>query len=610
MVRLGGRSGRWSMRFLAIGLALAGVANARAQEPAASRWVSTDAVLFVEMPRPAVLLDRAADPRLKALFNTVPGLKAALDSGDMKKLRDVVGLLVDKLGLPWDEALRKLTGGGAILAVEAPGVGEPAAALLVTPTDPALLRKATTTLIELARKDAADNGRDDPIKSGEYRGFTGYAIGPKAAYAIVNDTLVIANKGDTIKAVIDRALDGLPADRRFDSSEVYRQRKASNRADEMAWAFARLDRLRSLDPKRFKGISEPDAGGVLLFGGWLNTLAKAPWLSASMTWTDRTLAATLAMPAPSGGGRPAPFQGYIPPAGSGAPGLVHVPGSILSVSLWRDLAAVWEARTELFKPEDVQNLAKLDTFAGQFFGGRDFGTGVLGATAANWRLVVALQDPKSLDPVPDVKLPAFALVADLKPDDPDFAQRLKVAFQSFVGLVNLGAAQSKSPPLELMSETYEGVTLSTTRYMPPPPRGNAGNGSDKAAAKDSAAVHQRHNFSPTATQVGDHFVLSSSRGLARDLVKAFKSAAAGGPLKPEDGTLVAEADGAALAQLVTVNRDRLVMQNILEKGNQEDQARGEVDLLAALLRYLGQGRLAVKDGTDLWKATLEFQLER
>ena len=150
-------------------------------------------------------------------------------------------------------------------------------------------------------------------------------------------------------------------------------------------------------------------------------------------------------------------------------------------------------RADLLTPEAVQGLAQLDTFAGQFFGGRDFGTGVLGALTSDWRLVVAMQDYAAMSPVPDVKLPAFALVVDVRPDDEDFAARLKVAFQSFVGLANLGAAQSKAPPLELGSETFEGVTISTTHFMAPVNKPN-----NEAEDKDKGPVHSRHNFSPSA----------------------------------------------------------------------------------------------------------------
>lgn len=204
-------------------------------------------------------------------------------------------------------------------------------------------------------------------------------------------------------------------------------------------------------------------------------------------------------------------------------------------------------------------------------------------------------------PTPDVKLPAFALVAQIKPDADDFGQRLKVAFQSFVGVANLGSAQTKAPPLELLSETYEGITLSTTRFMSAPKVAGEG--------QPPGPVHYRHNFSPTAAQVGPHFVLSSSVGLAKDLVKTLKETGSD-PSKDEQGTFVVKADGDVLSKLVDVNRGQLVMRNVLNKGNEEGRARAEVDLLATLLRYLGRGRLGISDGQDFWRLNLDFQLGR
>ena len=588
---------------------LAGLAaqggGARADDAAvpASRWVSSEAVIYGEIPHPGVLFDRFQAARLRALVESVPGLKAAFEREDVRKLREAVYLVAERLGKPLDVAARELTGGGVVIAVEAPAKkGQDAGLILiVTPTDPDLLKKASSTLIDLARKDAEAKGQPDPIKSGDHRGVTGYQVGPKAVYAVVSGRLVVADRSDTLKAVVDRSMDGLPEGKTVESLSEWKALKPAAGSDVMKWAFARVARLHELDPKKFSVPEKPDTGATLLFGGWLETLRKAEWLGATATWTDDRLSAVLTMPAPKGG-RAEAFKGYFPPKGQGAPALVNPPGTILSASLWRDLSAVWESRTDLLKPEDVQGLAGLDTFAGQFFGGRDFGSGVLGATTSDWRVVVALQDAKALKPVPDVILPAFALVVDLKPDDDDFAQRLKVAFQSFIGLVNIGAAQSKAPPLEMLSESFDGVTIATSRFMPPAP---AGKDKDKPKAEDEKpAVNTRHNFTPSAVQVGNHFVIGSSLGLTRDLVKSLKNPGR----SPEDGTLVAEADGPTLAKLVDANRTRLVMRNILEKGNGQAQAEGEVDLLASLLRYLGHARLGVKDGADVWRLNLDFKL--
>ena len=97
----------------------------------------------------------------------------------------------------------------------------------MTPSDPALLKKANEVLLELARKDATDKGKPDPIKQGDYRGVTGYSAGPKEAYAIVEGRLVIADRGETVKAVIDRVLDGMGRRARSPTTPTGQARRAA-----------------------------------------------------------------------------------------------------------------------------------------------------------------------------------------------------------------------------------------------------------------------------------------------------------------------------------------------------------------------------------------------
>jgi hypothetical protein len=364
--------------------------------------------------------------------------------------------------------------------------------------------------------------------------------------------------------------------------------------DALAWGFARLEQLRALDPKRFSLGDKPQAQATFLLGSWIEALRMAPLIEATLSASDQRLAANVTLPAPVAGYR-APLRGFVPPMGSGAPELVSPPGTIANLSLWRDLAAIWEARSELFTPEVQQNLTKLDTFAGQFFGGRDFGSGVLGALGPRWRVVVAHQDYETLSPRPDLKLPGVALIAELNPDDEEFSQRLKVAFQSFVGLLNLNTAQNGAPPLELGTESFEGTTIATARYMVPKAHGAAGGEKDAIRT----AVHQRFNATPSIAQVGNHFILSSSVGLTRALITAMKNPAVATP-----ATLAVEADGPALARLVTLNRNRLIMQNMLDKGQDQAAAESAIDGLGRLLGSLGRARLSVEDRAG----TLRFDL--
>jgi hypothetical protein len=118
-------------------------------------------------------------------------------------------------------------------------------------------------------------------------------------------------------------------------------------------------------------------------------------------------------------------------------------------------------------------------------------------------------------------------------------------------------------------------------------------------------VHYRHNFSPCTAQVGNSYIISSSLGLTRDLIKALKA-----PAKPGAATLNLEADGGVLAGLLDLNRNRIVMQNMLEKGHDKTQAEEEVGTLLSVLRYLGHGRLTVEDATATVKLNLNFALGR
>src|SRR5262249_21958115 len=154
----------------------------------------------------------------------------------------------------------------------------------------------------------------------------------------------------------------------------------------------------------------------------------------------------------------------------------------------------------------------------------------------------------------------------------DFAQRLKVAFQTFVGLSNVDAVQKKGPPFELVSEQVEGVTLATAKYMVP-----------RTATPISTSPDQRYNFSPSAAQVGKYFFVSTSAGLARTLIKELGNADVSRKLEGESNeTAVLEAEGAEFARLLELNRGRLAMQLMLSRGETKEKAESFVDTGLAL----------------------------
>lgn len=572
-------------------VALVAAATSRiglADGPRGAEWASKDAVIYLEATHPKILLDRLTDPKMQERLKAVPQYAKFLKSDQFKQMKGGVQFVSAILETTWDDGLCKLAGGGIAFAVEVePGKG-PWGFVAVTPSDPAFLKTSHAKILELARNDAKSKGNPDPIQESARNGVAIYSQGGQGAHAIIRDTLIIARTVGEVERVVDRAMGGTTES--LTTNAEWKARHARTSSDTLAWGLVRLDRLRQVD-KKFVVPDMLPPPAVFLFGPWIEAFRKAPWLAAEIKWSDEHVGAEVAMPTPPGG-YPDSIKKFLPAKGEGAPAPLKPKGTIASLGVWRDVSAIWEVRNDLFPPQVVQGLAQLDTFAGQYFGGRDFGSGVLGAIGTDWRFVVAEQDYAQIKPVPDTKLPAFALVIALKPDDDEFAQRLKVAFQSFIGLANLGTAQSKAPPLELGSEVVDGVTIATTHFMAP-----------RAAPGAKEPVHQRQNYSPSAAQVDNHFIISSSLGLTKDLIAAIRK-----PAKSTDVTAILEADGPTLAHILDANRQRLITQNMLEKGNDKATASGQVDLLMNLLRYLGRGSLTARDGDGAVEFRLDFAL--
>jgi hypothetical protein len=596
-------------------LAIAGpvaASDVKGDQKQLDKPATSDPLVFLVIPRPEPLMDRLTDPRFLSYLNLSTRYQAYQKGKSAGELRATVNLIATQLASTWDQALRDLTGGGIIVNVEADPGQPPRISVAIVARKPEVLEKANQVFLNMVRQDARTKGKADPVQTSEHGGVPLHAVGGQSgiAYAIADGKLLVSNSAKNLERLVDRigaqkprsgnasALDQALLGALGDRAEwkVARDRQGS---DTMAWGYANLGRLRQLDPQRFSPSTQPDTGAMLLFGSWYQAVVKAEQVTAAVRWTERELGASIELPVPSGG-RAQSLKGYVPEPGQGVVCLIQPPGTIASLSLWRDWSTIWESKADLFPPETVQGFAQLDTVAGQFFGAREFGPDVLGAFKPHWRLVVARQDYDKQKAQPDLKLPAFALVTELNQPDSDFAQRLKVAFQTFVGLSNVDAVQKKGPPLELGTENVDGITLATAHYMTP-----------QGTSAGDETPNQRYNFSPSAAQVDKYFLLSSSAGLARALIKDLKSG--GGDKKPRersDLTFVVEASGTEFARLLELNRNRLAMRVMLDRGETKENADAQVELGLALFRYLGQGRLAIRDDARASSLELNFHLAK
>ncbi len=540
--------------------------------------VPSSSIAYFELNDADGLLDRVTSPGYGKIVADMEMLADEKTRTQWEQLQAGIRFVSRSLAMEPEAMIRTVTGGGVAIAFEGP---EKLDGWLQARDASALvkLREMVADLAKLSGKPEAVGNNPGQF---EHEGVTCYQLDKNLTYAIVGDRLVFASGTDRLPALLDRMKGKREGFEALAANPNFQARDKARAANAWGWAYANLSRLRELDPNMFVAKAEDEAGQKLLFGPWIESLRSGDWAALTLGPDGEGWSADLWLDAPvekSDG----VYAGFRPGEGEGPAPLLQPEGTLLSVSLYRDFSEVWDSRTELLPAESQAGLAQLDTVAGQFFGGRDFATGVLGALTPQWRMVVIQRDYDTVKPTPSTRLPGFALVLGLRPGDEEFAVRLQSAFQSFVGLANLGAAEQKAPPLMLGSAEVDGVTLLTASYVAP------------KDAKDGEA-DIRYNFTPAVARVEHSFVIASSVEAARALVPLLKKETEASL----DGlTLVAQGSGSEAARLIGVNVGALRMNRMLEQGKEREAAEADVAAMGRLVDALGQVRLEVRDKADV-----------
>jgi hypothetical protein len=279
---------------------------------------------------------------------------------------------------------------------------------------------------------------------------------------------------------------------------------------------------------------------------------------------------------------PADRKFFFAPAGDGAARPLRPAGTMLSLTTYRDLAALWQAGPDLFTESVATQMAQTDSGLSTFFGGKSFGSDVLGAFKPQMQFVVARQDFAAGAPVPKLKLPGAALVLEIRPHQFAHVRKIfRVAFQTGVALGNLSGAQQGRALLELQTEHRADSEIQFATYSADdPPKEKM----DAKSPKDDAYL----NLSPAMAVSGKRLILSTSRQLAEELADLDAKDESAGRI-PEN-TLICGNPKLA-AELIQANREQLVAGNMLQKGHDRKTAEREITLLQSIADALGEARL-------------------
>jgi len=107
---------------------------------------------------------------------------------------------------------------------------------------------------------------------------------------------------------------------------------------------------------------------------------------------------------------------------------------------------------------------------------------------------------------------------------------------------------------------------------------------------------------------GDYLVLSSTDGLARDLLDALDREIEQ-TVKPLAGThSLVELEGVQLASILQANRQALVRGDMVKKGSTQAEAEGGIDLLITLAKFFKSFKLNIGMHERTTEADLEIKL--
>ncbi|MEE8451311.1 MAG: DUF3352 domain-containing protein [Thermoguttaceae bacterium] len=551
--------------------------------PPAAQWIPQDALLVAEISDPGALLDLAFDPRMTERVTSVPAYKHVTAEPGFIQFLGIIKFLEASLGTDLQTGLNKTLGGGITLAA----CPDDVALLIIDAEDGEMLKKLHNILLTFAKAEAEKEGQPDRVRSAEYRGVSGWTFNGKEAHAIIGNRMIFASESKALLRMIDlradenaKSLHTLPA---------YQAAKKASGADSVASVFVNLGVLKQVPGVAKALANDENPLTSLLFAGITEALQNSNWLALGLSIEDDVLSLQATADGKTGDPEGAAAFAFSSEPGVGAlPNLV-VPRRIAALSFWRDLHAFYGAKDDLF-PDRTSGLIFFENMMGIFFSGRDLTEDVLAETHPEVRIVVAEQDYG--DHAPQLQIPSFGAIFRLR-DAEKFALVAEEAWQKAIGLVNFTRGQQAEAGMIIRQPTHDGTTYTMAYFLP---------------GEEGDDVADRHNFRPSLVSMGDFLVLSSTDALAEDLIDALKKEIDQPPKPLAQTHSVVEFDVVQLASILNANRDALIRKSIIDKGNTEEQAAAETDLLLTIIQNLGQFKLSLGSRNALSHATLQWSL--
>lgn len=556
--------------------------------PPAIQWIPQDAAIVLELSEPRALLEVFTNDKATAAVTALPLYKEQASKPKFKEFLNIINFIEVTLDTDWRTGLAKLTGGGITFAV----CPEDTVLLIIDAEDEHMLERLHEFFLNIARAEAEKKGQSNQVASTEYDGVTAWTFNGEEAHAIIGKRLVFANRSEGLKAVLKLRAEAKGAS--LVSNTTYQAAKRAAGPDVIATVFTNLKPLMQL-PKVAQLLEQQRNNplAALSFAGIVEAVRDSNWLALGLHVEDSKLVfrasvdgKTVAPTSPAAFALPGkPGEGVLPN--------VSVPRRIAALSLYRDLHQFYAAKDDLF-PDRTSGLIFFENMMGIFFSGRDLTSEVLAETRPEIRIVVAEQEYDPAMGTPQIKLPAFAAILRLRRPE-QFNEVAEEAWQKAVGLINFTRGQQALPGL-IIGRPIQGETQFTVAAF------------STVEIEDKTKLDQRFNYRPALAMPGEYLILSSTDGLARDLIDAL-SRETEHTAKPfaETHSLV-EIDAAQLASILEANRETLVRGDMVKKGSTQEEAETGIDMLITVVKFVDHVKLSIGTHEALTQARLEMKL--
>jgi hypothetical protein len=558
-----------------------------AEDRAAADLLPGTVVAYAEVREPKRIIDTILDHPLATEVQAHPNYQKALSSPQYERFQAVVKAVEGKLGIPYRQAVTNLIQGGIHVGFDLPTQG---VIVLAKAADEKCAAQARDAALELIRAEAQRQGQGDPIKTDDHRDIPLYQIG-EARLAVAGPWIIVSNKPLLLRLTLNNHL---AKDASLSDDEQFKQAQASRPANAAAWGYVDLRLLRDFGVLKQALSQKSDNPGIeLIAGGIVGGLPSAPYVTAAVELDASGMRLTAALPSDVKAAS-SKREFYLGKDGVGqAPPVLKPAETILSLSTYRDFASMWRNAPDLFNEKINADLAQAESNLMTIFAGQNFRDDILGNLEPQMQLVVARQKWPQGGVTPAMKLPAVAVVMQMKNHE-ETTRIFKVTFQSVVGFLNVAGAQNRLAPLDLNMERTKESLMVAAEYLPP------------KDGKVREAAPPNFNASPTIVFVGDKVILSSAKPLALELAEGLGKQPAA---TPGVNTAI-ETDNQILQSILADNREPLIAQNMLEQGRDRAAAEKNIDLVLAIVKHFDKSSLKLTTDGGKLELALDVRLKK